>query len=174
MHHASLFDCGPVPNSRLPHRLGMRANGCRGRSGRLAPSRGSGKSTSRRPGSITTLSNFPTAQLCLSLEYTQVNMRRCCSCHEPKAARRRPRLARGRPLACEPKRGSVAMPIRQYKVFIEHANGRAPARFTVPAGVTQVEVAIRARDAGFQPYHVRFDDEQGVWLVRVIDWRHAA
>jgi len=39
--------------------------------------------------------NFPTAQLCLSLEYTQVNMRRCCSCHEPKAARRRPRLARG-------------------------------------------------------------------------------
>jgi hypothetical protein len=40
------------------------------------------------------------------------------------------------------------MPIRQYKVFIEHANGRAPARFTVPAGVTQVEAA---RDAGFQP-----------------------
>jgi hypothetical protein len=61
------------------------------------------------------------------------------------------------------------MPIRQYKVFIAHANGRAPARFTVPAGVTQVEVA---RDAGLQPYQVRFDAEQGVWDLSGRDSLH--
>jgi hypothetical protein len=42
-------------------------------------------------------------------------------------------------------------PSGKYKVFIEHANGRAPAKFMAPAGATQVEAAIRARDAGLRP-----------------------
>jgi hypothetical protein len=52
--------------------------------------------------------------------------------------------------------------------------GRAPAIFTVPAGATQVEVAIRARDNGLRPYQVRFNPMEGVWLLKVLNWRYAA
>jgi hypothetical protein len=66
------------------------------------------------------------------------------------------------------------MPVRQQKVFIETSNGRAAARFTVPAGTTQVDVALKARDNGLRPYHVRFDPIDGVWLLKVLDLRRAA
>jgi hypothetical protein len=66
------------------------------------------------------------------------------------------------------------MPLRRCTVIIETAQGRVPARFTVPATATQVEVAMKARTSGLHPYRVRFDPEQKVWVVTVIDWKRAA
>lgn len=66
------------------------------------------------------------------------------------------------------------MPHRRYTVMIETAQGRVPARFTVPATATQVEVAMKARTSGLHPYRVRFDSEQKAWVVTVIDWKRAA
>jgi len=59
-------------------------------------------------------------------------------------------------------------------VLIETAQGRTPARFTVPAIATQVDVAMAVRTHGLQPYRARFDAEQRTWVVSVIDWKHAA
>jgi hypothetical protein len=46
--------------------------------------------------------------------------------------------------------------------------------FTVSATATQVDVAMKVRPHGLQPYRVRFDPEQKVWVVSVIDWKQAA
>jgi hypothetical protein len=66
------------------------------------------------------------------------------------------------------------MSLRQQKVFIETRKGRVPVGFTVPPGANQVDVAIEARDSGLRPYQVRFDPLEGVWLLKVLDWRYAA
>jgi hypothetical protein len=66
------------------------------------------------------------------------------------------------------------MPQRRYAVIIETAQGRTPARFTVPATATQVDVAMTVRIHGLQPYRVRFDPDQRAWVVTVIDWKQAA
>ena len=66
------------------------------------------------------------------------------------------------------------MSLRQQKVFIETRKGRVPVGFTVPAGAKEVEVSIKARDNGLRPYQVRFDPLEGVWLLKVLDWRYAA
>lgn len=63
---------------------------------------------------------------------------------------------------------------RRYPVIIETAKSRTPARFTVPATATQVEVAIQARANGLQPYRVRFDPLRASWIITVIDWKQAA
>jgi hypothetical protein len=55
------------------------------------------------------------------------------------------------------------------RVFIEHAKGRAPAKLMAPSGATQVKGGYQSLEAGFQPYQARSDDEEGVWLLRVID-----
>jgi hypothetical protein len=66
------------------------------------------------------------------------------------------------------------MPQRRYIVLIETAHGRTPARFTVPATATQVDVAMQVRERGLEPYRVRFDPGQAAWVVTVIDWKSAA
>jgi hypothetical protein len=63
---------------------------------------------------------------------------------------------------------------RRYAVLIETAQGRKPARFTVPATATQVDVAITVRTHGLQPYRVHFDPDQMAWVVSVIDRLRAA
>jgi hypothetical protein len=49
-----------------------------------------------------------------------------------------------------------------------------PALLKAPADASQVEVAIKARDSGLRPYQVRFDPIEGVWLLKVLDWRYVA
>jgi hypothetical protein len=63
---------------------------------------------------------------------------------------------------------------RRYTVIIETANSRTPAKFTVPATATQVDVAMQARAHGLQPYHVRFESVRAAWVIKVIDWKRAA
>jgi hypothetical protein len=62
-----------------------------------------------------------------------------------------------------------SMSLRQHTVLTETSKGRAPAKFTVPAGATQIDVAIKARDNGLRPYRVRFDPIEGVWLLTLLD-----
>jgi hypothetical protein len=68
----------------------------------------------------------------------------------------------------------TVMAVRQAKVIIETRKGRVPLGFTVPPGVNQVDVAIKARENGFRPYQVRFEPIEGVLLVKVLNWRYAA
>ena len=68
----------------------------------------------------------------------------------------------------------VPMPQRRYSVLIETAKGRMPARFTVPATATQVDVAMKVRELGLEPYRVQLDPGQAAWVVTVIDWKRAA
>jgi hypothetical protein len=68
----------------------------------------------------------------------------------------------------------ASMSRRRHSVIIETAQGRVPAKFTVPATASQVDVAMKVRASGLQPYRVRFDHEQNVWVVTVIDWKQAA
>ncbi len=55
----------------------------------------------------------------------------------------------------------VPMPQRRYIVLIETAQGRMPARFTVPPTATQVDVAMQVRERDFEPYPVQFDPGAG-------------
>jgi hypothetical protein len=41
-------------------------------------------------------------------------------------------------------------------------------------GASQLDVAIKALDNGLRPYQVRFDPIEGVWLLKIMDWRSAA
>jgi hypothetical protein len=63
---------------------------------------------------------------------------------------------------------------QRYAVFIETAKGRVPAKITVPATASAVEVAMKLRAKGWQPYRLRLDQEQSAWIASVIDWKQAA
>jgi hypothetical protein len=68
----------------------------------------------------------------------------------------------------------MAMSKQRYAVLIETAKGRVPAKFTVPATASAVEVAMRLRAKGWEPYRLCFDPESSSWIASVIDWKRAA
>jgi hypothetical protein len=63
---------------------------------------------------------------------------------------------------------------QRYAVLIETVEGYIPAKLTVPATASAVDVAMRLREKGWQPYRLRLELEQSAWIVSVIDWKRAA
>jgi hypothetical protein len=63
---------------------------------------------------------------------------------------------------------------QRYTVFIETPAGCIPAKLTVPATADAVEVAMKLREKGLDPYRLRLEAEQSAWVVSVIDWKRAA
>ena len=63
---------------------------------------------------------------------------------------------------------------QRYTVLIETPAGRVPAKLTVPATADAVEVAMKLREKGWEPYRLRLEAEQSAWVVSVIDWERAA
>jgi hypothetical protein len=66
------------------------------------------------------------------------------------------------------------MPHRRRRVLIETSRGRCSAGFSVPEAATAVDVSIKLRERGWEPYRVRLDPELHAWIAIVIDWKHAA
>jgi hypothetical protein len=62
----------------------------------------------------------------------------------------------------------------RYPVFVETSGNRVSARFSAPESATMVEVAMKLREKGWQPYKIKFDQEAGVWIASVIDWKQVA
>ena len=68
----------------------------------------------------------------------------------------------------------MPMSVRKYPVFVETANGRAKAGFTVPANATPVDVSLLLREKGWTAYRVRADHSAFLWIASIIDWKSAA
>jgi hypothetical protein len=63
---------------------------------------------------------------------------------------------------------------RRRRVLIESSKGRISAGFSVSEAADAVDVSMQLRERGWAPYRVHLDRQQNVWIVVVIDWKHAA
>jgi len=61
----------------------------------------------------------------------------------------------------------------RYPVMLESTKGRISAGFTMPATSNPVDVAMRLRERGYDPYRIRLEDD-GAWVATLIDWKKAA
>jgi hypothetical protein len=59
-------------------------------------------------------------------------------------------------------------------VLIETYQGRSPAGLFASRTAQPVEVALALREKGWEPYRIRFEPEENVWIAKVIDWGEAA
>jgi len=59
-------------------------------------------------------------------------------------------------------------------VFVETAQGRVNAGFSVLASADAADVSIRLRENGWAPYRLYLDHDERCWVAAVMDWKHAA
>jgi hypothetical protein len=59
-------------------------------------------------------------------------------------------------------------------ILIETYQGRFAAGLYAPPTAQPAEVALALREKGWEPYRIRFDPEEAVWIAKVIDWGEAA
>jgi len=63
---------------------------------------------------------------------------------------------------------------RRRRVCIEAPKGPISAGFTVPETADAADVAMKLRKGGWEPYRIRLEREQNVWIAIVIYWKRAA
>jgi hypothetical protein len=63
---------------------------------------------------------------------------------------------------------------RDCPVLVETYQGRFPSGVYAPPKAQPVEVALALRQKGWVPYRVWFEQQEDLWVAKVIDWGQAA
>jgi hypothetical protein len=63
---------------------------------------------------------------------------------------------------------------RHCPVLVETYQGRSPSGVYAPSKARPVEVALALRQKGWVPYRVWFEQQEELWVAKVIDWGQAA
>jgi hypothetical protein len=63
---------------------------------------------------------------------------------------------------------------RPCPVLVETYQGRSPSGIHAAPTAQPVEVALALRQKGWEPYRIWFEQEEGLWVAKVVDWGQAA
>jgi hypothetical protein len=63
---------------------------------------------------------------------------------------------------------------RPCPVLVETYQGRSPSGVYAAPTAHPVEVALALRRKGWVPYRIWFEQQEDLWVARVIDWGQAA
>jgi hypothetical protein len=63
---------------------------------------------------------------------------------------------------------------RSCPVLVETYQGRFPSGVYAPTTAHPTEVTIALREKGWVPYRIWFEEQEDLWVAKVIDWGQAA
>jgi hypothetical protein len=63
---------------------------------------------------------------------------------------------------------------RPCPVLVETYQGRSPSGIYAAPTAQPVEVALALRQKGWEPYRIWFEQQEDLWVAKVIDWGQAA
>ena len=63
---------------------------------------------------------------------------------------------------------------RRYPVLVDTPQGHFRAGFSAPEDEDRAGISLKVRDRGWLVYRVRFEPDQGAWVVSVMNTRRAA
>jgi hypothetical protein len=63
---------------------------------------------------------------------------------------------------------------RHCPVLVETYQGRSPSGVYASPTARPVEVTLALREKGWVPYRVWFEQQEDLWVAKVIDWGQAA
>jgi hypothetical protein len=63
---------------------------------------------------------------------------------------------------------------RNCAVLVETYQGRSPSGVYASPTADPIEVALALREKGWAPYRVWYEQQDGLWVAKVIDWGQAA
>jgi hypothetical protein len=63
---------------------------------------------------------------------------------------------------------------RSCPVLVETYQGRSPSGVYAPPTAHPTEVTIALREKGWVPYRIWFEEQEDLWVAKVIDWGQAA
>jgi hypothetical protein len=63
---------------------------------------------------------------------------------------------------------------RSCPVLVETYQGRSPSGVYAPPTAHPADVTIALREKGWVPYRIWFEEQEDLWVAKVIDWGQAA